>query len=74
MYGENGGGNPPSFHFFHVFFFFIFLHDFLKNYTREPPITQEGGMKDLATNRPTSGEAEPSFPGGQDPDALGGTG
>ena len=38
-----GGGNPPIFQFFSMYFF-IFLHYFLENYTREPSLTQEGGI------------------------------
>ena len=43
VYGENGGGNPPNFPYLFPFFF-ICSALFLENYTREPPITQEGGI------------------------------
>ena len=35
-------GVTPNFQFFQ-----FFLHYFLENYTREPPITQEGGIDTL---------------------------
>ena len=41
VYVENGGGNPPIFPFFCIFLSF-FVHYFLENVTREPPITPRG--------------------------------
>ena len=38
-----GGGNPPIFPFF-LHFLSLFVHYFLENVTREPPITPQGGM------------------------------
>ena len=38
-----GGGNPPIFLFFQHFLL-LFVHYFLENVTREPPITPKGGM------------------------------
>ena len=43
VYGENGGGNPQLFPVCFSVVSFL-LHYFLENYTREPPITQEGGI------------------------------
>ena len=38
-----GGGNPPIFPFF-PHFLSLFVHYFLENVTREPPITPKGGI------------------------------
>ena len=39
-----GGGNPPVFRFLFFSFFLFLCIILLENCTREPPITQEGGM------------------------------
>ena len=36
-------GGPPIFQFFSIIL--LFVHYFLENYTREPPIPQGGGIK-----------------------------
>ena len=43
VYVENEGGTPPIFQVISPFFLF-FVHYFLENVTREPPITPKGGM------------------------------
>ena len=43
VYGKNGGGNPPIFPLF-LHFSSLFVHYFLENVTREPPITPQGEM------------------------------
>ena len=43
VYVENGGGNPPIFQVISPFFPF-FVHYFLENVQREPPITPKGGI------------------------------
>ena len=43
VYVENGGGNPPFLPFF-LHFSSFFVHYFLENVTREPPITPKRGI------------------------------
>ena len=45
-----GGGNPPIFPFF-LHFLSLFVHYFLENVTREPPITPKGGIRDPTRQR-----------------------
>ena len=56
VYVENGGGYPPIFQIISPFFPF-FVHYFLENVTREPPITPQGG---ITTGRQDSLFSEPS--------------
>ena len=44
VYGKNGGGNPPIFPFL-LHFLSLFVHYFLENVTREPPITPKRGIE-----------------------------